>query len=77
MMTEQEQEALEQAAKPQRWGSRERVALVAEVLRQKRMVWHLCEKLADFYGTPSEKATPEYWLQQAEQAVAEELSPKG
>lgn len=31
-----EQEALEQAAKPQRWGSKERVALVAEVLRQKR-----------------------------------------
>lgn len=75
-MTEQERAELEQAAKPQRWGSKERVTLVAEVLRQKRMVWHLCEKLADFYGTPSEKATPEYWLQQAEQAVAEELLPK-
>ena len=68
-MTEQE--------KPHRWGSKERMALVAEILRQKRMVWHLCEKLADFYGTPSEKATPEYWLQQAEQAVAKEISPKG
>ena len=77
MMTEQERAVLEQAAKPQRWGSKERVALVAEVLRQKRMVWHLCEKLADFYGTPSEKATPKYWSQQAEQAVAEEISPKG
>ena len=67
-MTEQE--------KPKSWGSRERMTLVAEVLRQKRMVWYLCEKLADFYGTPSEKATPEYWLQQAEHAVAEELSPE-
>ena len=66
----------EQIEKPQHWGSKERMALVAEILRQKRMVWHLCEKLADFYGTPSEKATPEYWLQQAEQAVAEELSPE-
>ena len=46
-MTEQEQEALEQAAKPQRWGSKERVALVAEVLRQKRMVEWLCEQLRD------------------------------
>ena len=53
----------EQSEKPQRWGSKERMALVAEILRQKRMVWHLREKLADFYGAPSEKATPEYWLQ--------------
>ena len=76
-MTEQECAELEQAAKPQRWGSKERVTLVAEILRQKRMVWHLCEKLADFYGAPSEKATPEYWLQQAEHAVADDISPKG
>ena len=46
-MTEQERAELEQAAKPQRWGSKERVALVAEVLRQKRMVRWLAEYLAD------------------------------
>ena len=75
MMTEQEQEALEQAAKPQRWGSKERMALVAEVLRQKRMVRWLAEYLADAEG--DDEITPEHWIWQAEQAVAEEISPKG
>ena len=74
-MTEHEQEALEQAAKPQRWGSKERVALVAEVLRQTRMVSILCEQLAEFY-TDSD-TTPEYWLREAEKDVAREFSPKG
>lgn len=75
-MTEQEQEALEQAAKPQRWGSRERMALVAEVLRWKRISRHLSEMLVELtdgaYG-----GNPEYWLREAEKAVAEEISPKG
>ena len=73
-MTEQEQNALEQAAKPQKWGSRERVALVAEILRQKRMVSILCEQLAEFY-TDSD-TTPEYWLREAEKDVAREFSPE-
>ena len=70
-----EQEELEQAAKPQRWGSKERVALVAEVLRQKRIARWLCGRLADFY-IDSKKATPEYWLREAEQAVADTNLPK-
>jgi hypothetical protein len=74
-MTKQEREAIEQAMKPQRWGSKERVTLVAEVLRQKRIVRWLCDRLADFY-IDSKKATPDYWLREAEQAVAEQLSPK-
>lgn len=74
-MTEQEQEALEQAAKPQRWGSRERVALVAEVLRWKRIARYLSKLLVALtdgeYGE-----NPDYWLREAEKAVTEELSPK-
>lgn len=73
-MTEQERAELEQAAKPQKWGSHERVALVAEVLRQKRMVRLLCEQLAEFY-TDSD-TTPEYWLREAEKDVAMEFSPE-
>ena len=73
-MTEQEQDALEQAAKPQRWGSKERMALVAEVLRQRRIVRLLCEQLAVFY-TDSD-TTPEYWLREAEKDVAREFSPE-
>ena len=73
-MTEQERNELEQAAKPQRWGSKERMALVAEVLRQKRIVRRLCEQLAEFY-TDSD-TTPEYWLREAEKDAAEEISPK-
>ena len=76
MMTEQEQEALEQAAKPQRWGSRERVALVAEVLRWKRIARHLSELLVERTdGAYGEE--PSYWLREAEKAVADEISPKG
>ena len=74
-MTEHEQEALEQAAKPQRWGSRERVAMVAEVLRWKRIARHLSKLLVALtdgeYGE-----NPDYWLREAEKAVAEEISPK-
>lgn len=71
-MTEQEREAIEQAMKPQRWGSRERVTLVAEVLRYKRMVRWFAEYLAE----ADDETTPEEWIRQAEQAVAEDLSPK-
>ena len=74
-MTEQEQEALEQAAKPQRWGSKERVALVAEVLRWKRISRHLSELLVELtdgaYGED-----PSYWLREAEKAVKAEWSEK-
>ena len=72
-MTEQERAELEQAAKPQRWGSRERMTLVAEVLRYKRMVRWFAEYLAE----ADDETTPEEWIREAEQAVAEELSPKG
>ena len=74
-MTEQERTELEQAAKPQRWGSRERVALVAEVLRWKRISKHLSELLVELTdGAYGEE--PNYWLREAEKAVAEEISPK-
>ena len=72
-MTEQESAELEQAMKPQRWGSKERVTLVAEVLRYRRMVRWLAEYLAE----ADDETTPEEWVRQAEQAVAEQLSPKG
>ena len=74
-MTEQDCAELEQAAKPQRWGSKERVALVAEVLRWKRIARHLSELLVALTdGEHGEE--PVYWLREAEKAVAEELSPK-
>ena len=66
-MTEQE--------KPKGWGSRERMALVAEVLRWKRIARHLGELLIALtdgeYG-----GEPDYWLREAEKAVAKELSPE-
>ena len=75
-MTEQERAELEQAAKPQRWGSKERVALVAEVLRWKRIARHLSELLVALTdGAYGEE--PSYWLREAEKAVANEISPKG
>ena len=73
-MTELEKEALEQAAKPQKWGSRERMALVAEILRLKRMVRWFAEYLAE--AEADDEITPEHWIWQAEQAVKEEISPK-
>ena len=86
-MTEQERAELEQAAKPQRWGSRERVALVAEVLRQKRMVkflvWLIQKNMLEC--PPNKFWTEECsrgsgceacWMRFVEQAVAEEISPK-
>ena len=74
-MTEQERAALEQAAKPQKWGSRERVAMVAEVLRWKRIALHLSKLLIALTdGEYGEE--PDYWLREAEKAVAEELLPK-
>jgi len=90
-MTEQERAELEQAAKHQRWGSKERVALVAEVLRQKRMVEWLCTFLGKRThtildcppniepGNACECGGPDCadcWKRSAEQAVAEEISPK-
>jgi hypothetical protein len=74
-MTEQEREAIEQAMKPQRWGSRERVTLVAEVLRQKRMVQWLAGELEFEVDVP--RLDVAGWIRRAEQAVAEEISPKG
>ena len=68
-MTEQERAELEQAAKPQRWGSKERMALVAEVLRQKRIARWLAEYLAE----ADDETTPDYWLRKAEKAAAENL----
>ena len=61
----------EQAEKPKGWGSRERMALVAEVLRQRRMVDWLCGCLEN----QSEKSA-QTWKVLAEQAVAEEISPE-
>ena len=71
-MTEQEQDALEQAAKPQRWGSKERVALVAEVLRQRRIAKRLSEMLASLADKDCGETTPEYWLREAEKDVEAE-----
>ena len=66
-MTEQE--------KPKGWGSRERMALVAEVLRWKRISKHLSELLVELTdGAYGEE--PNYWLREAEKAVAREISPK-
>lgn len=58
--------------KPKGWGSRERVALVAEVLRQKRMVEWLCGCLENRTDKSAET-----WKALAEHVVAEEISPKG
>lgn len=67
---------IEETAKPQRWGSRERMALVAEVLRWKRIARHLSELLVALTdGEYGEE--PGYWLREAEKAVANEISPKG
>lgn len=76
MMTEQERAELEQAAKPQRWGSKERVALVAEILRQKRIAKRLSEMLASLADKDCGETTPEYWFREAEKDVAREFSPK-
>ena len=74
-MTEQERAELEQAAKPQRWGSKERMALVAEVLRWKRIARHLSELLVALTdGEYGEE--PDYWLREAEKAVANESPPR-
>lgn len=75
-MTELEQEALEQAAKPQRWGSKERVALVAEVLRQRRIAKRLSEMLAELADKDCGETAPEYWLREAEKDVKAEWSEK-
>ena len=80
----------EQNEKSKGWGSRERMALVAEVLRQKRMVEWLCEQLrginddltgppycpSDDYSCDCQPGCAECWRRAAEQAVAEELSLK-
>ena len=73
--------------KPQKWGSRERMALVAEVLRQKRMVEWLVRYIIENFGKcppdklPREKCWEKVgclacWKSFAEQAVAEEISPE-
>ena len=60
---------------PQRWGSKERMALVAEVLRWKRIARHLSKLLIALTdGEYGEE--PDYWLREAEKAVANEISPK-
>ena len=73
-MTELEKEALEQAAKPQKWGSRERMALVAEILRLKRMVEWLAGELEFEVDVP--RLDVAGWIRRAEQAVKEEISPE-
>ena len=65
---------IEEAAKPHRWGSKERMALVAEILRLKRMVRWFAEYLAE--AEADDEITPEHWIWQAEQAVKEEISPE-
>ena len=61
---------------PQRWGSKERMALVAEVLRWKRIALHLSKLLIALTdGEYGEE--PDYWLREAEKAVAGKISPKG
>ena len=57
-----------------KWGSKERMALVAEILRLKRMVRWFAEYLAE--AEADDEITPEHWIWQAEQAVAEEISPE-
>lgn len=76
-MTEQEQDALEQAAKPQRWGSKERVALVAEVLRQKRMVRWFAEYLAEAEELDNDDFTADEWVRFVERQIEQDFSPKG
>lgn len=67
---------MQDEVKPKGWGSKERMALVAEVLRWKRIARHLSELLVALtdgeYGE-----NPDYWLREAEKAVADEISPKG
>ena len=75
MMTEQERAEIDQAMKPQRWGSKERVTLVAEVLRYRRMVEWLAGELEFEVDVP--RLDVAGWIRRAEQAVAEQLSPKG
>ena len=65
----------EQIDKPKGWGSRERMALVAEVLRQKRMVEWLAGELEFEVDVP--RLDVAGWIRRAEQAVAVEISPKG
>ena len=72
MMTKKERAELEQAMQPQRWGAKERVALVAEILRQKRIVRWFAEYLAE----ADDETSATEWIRQAEQAVVNEISPK-
>lgn len=78
---------MDEEVKPQKWGSKERMALVAEVLRQKRMVQWLVRYIIENFGKcppdkrPMEKCWEKMgclacWKRFAEQAVAEEISPK-
>lgn len=78
-MTEQE--------KPKGWGSKERMALVAEVLRQKRMVkilvWLIQKNMLEcppnkFWTEECSKGAgcEACWMRFVEQAVADEISPE-
>ena len=73
--------------KPQGWGSKERMAMVAEVLRQRRMVEILVQLVVVDYGEcPPNKHLGEdckevtgcfsCWTRWVEHAVAEEISPE-
>lgn len=53
---------------------RERQRCEAEMQKLRRMVRWLAEYLADAEG--DDEITPEHWIWQAEQAVANEISPK-
>jgi hypothetical protein len=53
------------------------VALVAEVLRQKRMMRWFAEYLAEAEELDNDDFTADEWVRFAERQVAEEISPKG
>ena len=67
----------EQTEKPKGWGSKERMALVAEVLRQKRMVRWLATYLAEAEELDNDDFTADEWVRFAERQIEQDFSPKG
>ena len=60
----------------EKWGSKERMALVAEVLRQKRLGRWFAEYLAEAEELDIDDFSADEWVRFAERRVAEELSPE-
>ena len=69
------------------WGRKERMALVSEVLRQRRMVAYLVNHIAEVIGEcPPDRSRGEVckeeagceacWVRWAERKVQEEISPE-